>query len=937
MGVGLGRRARQASGWLAVFVVAGTMVGVLPGRTADVVPETRASSSGTPPANLLTGDQASFSASTGGWVGTEATLSWSSTVGDSAPGALSVTATGGEGMTAASGSPSAGGLVSGTAGFSYAGAGAAESASTAQGIEPVLTFYGASGGIIASVFGPVTDAVTSSWTELAPVSAIAPSGTTSVALFLDVPATSVGDEVYFDDAWVEGATGATASVVGPLHTSSNQILDANGDQVTLRGMVLDGLESSSTAPEITEQTVIAAKAWGANFLRVPLGEQFWLSTNCDYDPDYASRVDQVVGWIASLGMVALLDLHFNTVGTCETGGPHNMADAVQAPTFWSQVAARYAANPLVAFDLYNEPHDISDAIWLNGGSTTDVYGGQSYQAAGMQQLYDSVRSTGAQNLVFVSGNNYANSVPAMLVSGTNIVYGAHVYTCPNSAPPSCSDPNPYDPSPILDNWVGVSSSVPVMVTEFGWPSQYDGTYAAAVIAFAKAHGWGWSVFDWQQLQYATVWDVTDAWLSDGTAEPSPSGMPALCALVQGSSDTEFCVPPAPSPSPPPGSPSVTRVYGEDAEGTAVAQFEDTYRVADGCRAPGSSDPVGSVILAQDGYFSDALAGSFLAGELGTGILLTSSSSLSTETLQAIAEEGVKSVYVLGGALAVSPSVTDQLASTPATGCGATPGSGDLTVTRIAGATADDTAADIASACTGSSQLHVQCPYQVGAVDLSALYGSDPYNDTTGMSSADASGAGALPSAIVASDAGFQDADAASALADSDHLPVMITSPSSLSSQVPPAISSLGVRQVLLVGGPDAVSDGVVSSLESLGVSVIRVAGQDYTDTAQLLARLELSSSPGAGLSWNDGDNICVARGDYFADSLGAGSFCASEPGNGVKVPVVFTLDSDTVGRYLTAFLSSRGNGGGVGNLFVFGGDLAITNQTVQEMQSAAAG
>ena len=73
-----------------------------------------------------------------------------------------------------------------------------------------------------------------------------------------------------------------------------------------------------------------------------------------------------------------------------------MADEAQSPTFWSQVAAHYGNpkspeyNPLVAFDLYNEPEGISQSIWLNGGETTDTYTGVSYDAAGMQQLYNSV-------------------------------------------------------------------------------------------------------------------------------------------------------------------------------------------------------------------------------------------------------------------------------------------------------------------------------------------------------------------------------------------------------------------------------------------------------------------------------------------------------------------------------------------------------------------
>ncbi len=81
-----------------------------------------------------------------------------------------------------------------------------------------------------------------------------------------------------------------------------------------------------------------------------------------------------------------------------------MADEAYAPQFWAQLAARYKNNALVAFDLYNEPHDITDQVWNGGGTAT--YNGISFQAAGMQQLYNTIRSQGANNLIFISGNNW---------------------------------------------------------------------------------------------------------------------------------------------------------------------------------------------------------------------------------------------------------------------------------------------------------------------------------------------------------------------------------------------------------------------------------------------------------------------------------------------------------------------------------------------------
>lgn len=496
--------------------------------------------------NLLQGDNATFSTSIGTWSNfSNANLQWAAMSGQGGTGGLVLTATG-PNMTVLSGTATNGGLTPASADSIYSGAISAEAPTGSVAIQPALIFYTGTGTMIRTVFGPSVTAQTSSWTQSSPVVAIAPANTADVVLALVVYNSGASSKVVFDNAWIEQTSEATTpSVVGPLSTSGNTILQANGAPFVPRGVVLNGLETIPTASTVTEQAVIQAKAWGANIIRLPLGEQFWLSSNCDYSPGYQAEVNQVVNWITSLGMVALLDLHTNTVQGCEPGGPHNMADEAQSPTFWNQVAAQYASNPLVAFDLYNEPHNIPSQVWLNGGLTVDVYRPyQIYQAAGMQQLYNAVRVTGAKNLVFISGLNWANDPPSQPVSGNNIVYAAHAYTCPDNPPPSCASLTPYDPSSILKPWVAFSSTHPVAVTEFGWPSQGDGTYLANLITYVRTQGWGWIAFAWEDSPYPAGWDLTARWLPNLPAEPAPSGIPVICEFVRVSTGASPCVAPS---------------------------------------------------------------------------------------------------------------------------------------------------------------------------------------------------------------------------------------------------------------------------------------------------------------------------------------------------------------------------------------------------------
>ena len=511
---------------------------------------TQTSTANPTPVNLLQGDNATFSKSSGTWVNySDAAVQWTPSGGEGGSGGLVVTATGPK-MAVLSGTTATGGLTPASPGSIYSAAVSAESPDNEQ-IQPVLIFYTSTGTGNGVVFGPGTRASGTGWTAAGEVMAIAPANTASVALGIIVYNTAAGAKLVLDNAWIEQtAEAATPAVVGPLSTSGTKILQANGVPFTPRGVVLNGLETNPAATTVTQQAVIQAKVWGANIVRLPLGEQFWLSSNCNYSPGYQSEVDQVVNWITSLGMVALLDLHTNTVVGCEPGRPHNMADEAQSPTFWSQLAARYGSNPLVAFDLYNEPHNISDSVWLDGGMTLDIYAPfELYDAAGMQQLYNSVRGAGANNLVFVTGTTWGDNPPSQPLVGKNIVYAAHAYTCPDSPPPTCTSPNPYDPSPLLDRWVSFSNSEPVAVTEFGFPSQSSGAYASNVITFARNYGWGWVAFAWEDSAYPAPFNLTEGWSPNSPAQPAPSGIPVLCELVVVSTGTSPCVAPPITASP----------------------------------------------------------------------------------------------------------------------------------------------------------------------------------------------------------------------------------------------------------------------------------------------------------------------------------------------------------------------------------------------------
>ncbi len=389
---------------------------------------------------------------------------------------------------------------------------------------------------------------------------------------------------------------------------------------------------------------------------------------------------------------------------------------------------------------------------------------------------------------------------------------------------------------------------------------------------------------------------------------------------------------------------VTQIYGPTADATAAAELEHQFD-AKGTACPGRSG-ARPVVLATDANYPDALASAYLAGHLQTGELLTPTASLSAVTADAIREEGITNVYVVGGPLAVSTAVVKQLESTLAYNCG---GTSPITaahpvyvqVTRIYGQTLYDTAQWVAEYPSAT---------QVGTVDVAGAYGSANraggtglYNDTAGSASSAPPTATPLPTAIVATGRSFQDAESAGVLSYADHLPILLTTTTTLSPEVASAISALQIEQVVVMGGPLAVSDAVVTALESLGVSVLRIAGQTATDTAVQLADFEMGSSTGhVGLAWSGTGGVAVARGNYYSDGLAGAVVAAgqSHTSSGRPEPLLLTVDPTTVGPYLTAFLERAGTGGIDGNrsdtvttLTVLGGPDAVSKTTVQSMRN----
>ncbi|MBV9465173.1 MAG: glycoside hydrolase family 5 protein [Solirubrobacterales bacterium] len=209
---------------------------------------------------------------------------------------------------------------------------------------------------------------------------------------------------------------APALAAPELRVRGNQLIDGpgRGHVVQLRGVNRSGLEyaciqgwgffDSPHPDRIDDPAMIAAmKSWDINVVRVPLNEDCWLGLHAPPGrggAPYRRIVARYVHALGAAGLYVILDLHVAAPGSEQSQSIIPMPDRDHAPAFWRSLAATFKGDHGLIFDLYNEPHDVSWGCWLSG---CEVAGAPAYRAAGMQQLLDAVRATGATQPLLLGG------------------------------------------------------------------------------------------------------------------------------------------------------------------------------------------------------------------------------------------------------------------------------------------------------------------------------------------------------------------------------------------------------------------------------------------------------------------------------------------------------------------------------------------------------
>lgn len=301
-----------------------------------------------------------------------------------------------------------------------------------------------------------------------------------------------------------------ATANGPYTVQGNKIVGTDGQQYIFHGIGRDGLEYNCSGDGPLDQQHLAYMGsgnnsagvtyWGANTVRLPVSEGFWLKGASGFpcsSVQYQSTVKQAVDALTALKLNVVIDLQWTDAGgqSGQGGGPWAMPDQ-DSVTFWQQVAAIYKGYSNVLFELYNEPHPSGWSCWAaactmsnDSGPSNDCQCTKTftYQSVGMQALVTAVRNTGANNLVLVGGMNWGfdlSQLPQYQLSGSNIVYDTHPY------PYTDKQANTWNAA-----FGTISATYAVISAESG---EYDcgSSYESQLLPYFDAHQIGWMSWAW---------------------------------------------------------------------------------------------------------------------------------------------------------------------------------------------------------------------------------------------------------------------------------------------------------------------------------------------------------------------------------------------------------------------------------------------------------
>lgn len=233
---------------------------------------------------------------------------------------------------------------------------------------------------------------------------------------------------------------ANINMLPKLSTVDNKFVQENGTAVTLKGVSLCSLAWHKPLDQI-EQVTHPETGWSPKILRLPVQPRMWEIEGAG--PYMRKRIDPAIELCNENGVYCIIDWH-------KIGNWTDPEVNEELMNFWSKVAPRYANNPNVLYEVFNEPTRPKARTQENW----DAY--REYA----QTWVDHIRNYAPDTVILVGSPHWSQSSSFAVnnpVIGKNIGYVTHVYPL-------------WKPSRWDGLFGNAAEKIPMILTEWGWSS-----------------------------------------------------------------------------------------------------------------------------------------------------------------------------------------------------------------------------------------------------------------------------------------------------------------------------------------------------------------------------------------------------------------------------------------------------------------------------------
>jgi mannan endo-1,4-beta-mannosidase len=287
--------------------------------------------------------------------------------------------------------------------------------------------------------------------------------------------------------------------IGTFHVSGRFLLDANGNNLIMRGIS----EPYNWYPSQTS-SFQNIKAKGANTVRVVLSSgQLWPKNS-------ASDVASVIKLCKANKLICVLEVH-DTTGYKDDPTAVSLAQAV---SYWKEIkSVLIGQEAYVMINIGNEPYgNVSTANWVNDTKNAVL----EMRNAGFQHTLIIDAPNWGQDWQFIMRDNAASLLASDPLG--NIVFSIHMYGVFNTAAK-------------VDSYLStfVNAGLPLIIGEFGDQHTDGDPDEDAIMAKAVAYGigylgWSWSGNTGGDLDMVTNFDPNqETWWGDRIID-GPNGI-----------------------------------------------------------------------------------------------------------------------------------------------------------------------------------------------------------------------------------------------------------------------------------------------------------------------------------------------------------------------------------------------------------------------------